>query len=493
MMMGRACVLVALLPLLANLASCGGRADDAPDPGIEGTLVAPRADLHAVLGATATGDIVVVTDDGTVVALDSAASFAPTVIGAFGGQLRQDLEIEISGGAVLVWRDRGHDAWDLDAWSRALGLRAVATGLARPTPYGVTSATLDGQRVVFATGGVFTNGVGSELVYYGATLSAGAGAAPTKPVQLARLPAGSDHLVEIALVGNRAVMKRYSDVALEPAASKRGWPESDEPWEATWYDEAWQSVRGVGHREDIAVGDTALRVATNGADGELAIASLDGADPIAVDHGCRSAEAFFLPGDEDLVYSCRGAAYRFTIATGARTTIGNGMKGAYPLECGDSRCRDWIGGPGPSIVAAAGGASLPGPETDTVGTAHGDIHGRLSPDGRFAIAPTDSGAISLVEVGHMDHRIVLDPAARGFTWLAGASFVFVTTTETNARFEDAASTVSWRDPSVTAAAGNRLVTKNVFSPLARAEERALYAISKSSDRPQGLYRYPLPQ
>jgi hypothetical protein len=347
---------------------------------------------------------------------------------------------------------------------------------------------------VFATGGVFTDGVGSDLVYYGATLSAGAGAAPMGPVQLARLPAGSDQLVEIALAGNRAVMKRYTEVALEPGASKqRGWPESDEPWEATWYDEAWQSVRGVGHREDIAVGDTALRVATNGADGELAIASLDGSDPIAVDHGCRFAEAFFLPGDRDLIYSCRGAAYRFTIGTGARTTVGDGMKGAYPLECGDARCRDWIGGPGPSIVPTTGGASLPRPETGIVGTAHGDVHGRLSPDGRFAIAPTDSGAISLVEVGHLEHRIVLDPAARGFTWLAGASFVFVTTTEVNAHYEDAASTVTWRDPSITGAGGERAVTRNAFSPYARAEEAALYAISKSPDRPQGLYRYPLPK
>lgn len=485
MMTCRGCVLVALLPLLP---CCGGVADEAQDPGIEGTLVAARADLHAVLGATASGDIIAVTDDGTVLALDPAASFAPTVVGTFGGQLRHDLEIEISGGAVLVWRDRGNDAWDLDAWSRVSGRRSVATDLARPTRDGVTSATLDGQRIVFATGGVFTDGVGSDLVYYGATLSAAA-----KPVQLARLPAGSNYLVELALVGNHAVMTRYTDVALEPGASKQGWPESQEPWEATWYDEAWQSVRGVGHREDIAVGDTALRVATNGADGELAIEALDGSPPIAVEHGCRFAKAFFLPGDEDLVYSCRGAAYRFTIATGARTTVGEGMTGAHSVECGDARCRDWIGGPGPSIVATGGGAPLAVPEAAIFGGAHGDIHAWLSPDGRYAIAPADGGAISLVEVGHLDHRIVLDPAARGFTWLDGARFVFVTTTESNARYEDAASTVSWRDPSASGAGSDRVVARGVYSPFGHASERALYAISKTPDRARGLYRYPLPE
>ena len=68
-----------------------------------------------------------------------------------------------------------------------------------------------------------------------------------------------------------------------------------------------------------------------------------------------------------------------------------------------------------------------------------------------AIAPADSGASSLVEVGHLDHRIVLDREARGFTWLDGARFVLVTTTESNARYEDAASTVSWRDPSASGA------------------------------------------
>ncbi|MDB5215913.1 MAG: hypothetical protein JWO86_3840 [Myxococcaceae bacterium] len=485
MMTPRASVLSALLPLLA---CCGGRANDAQDPGIEGTLVFARADLHAVLDATASGDIIVVTDDGSLLALDSSAAYAATFIGTFGGDLRHDLQIEIAGGAVLVWRDRGHDAWELDAWSRALGLRQVATDLAPPTSDGVTSATLDGQRIVFATGGRFTNGVGSDLLYYGVTLTS----ADVKPVQLARMPAGTN-TVEIAVVGDRVILKRYRDAAINHDPSNRGWPQSEEPWKATLYDATWQPIGGIAQREDIVLGDSGLRVATEGADGELAIVSLDGSPPISVDHDCRFAEAFFMPGDEDLVYTCRGAANRFHVATGALTALGDGMTGAYPLQCGDARCRDWVGGPGPSVVALGGGAPLAGPETDSYSTPHGDIHGHLSPDGRFAIAATDSGATAVVEVGHLDHRIVLDREARGVTWLDGARFVYVTTTETNKYYEDAASVVIWRDPSVagTSASAERVITRNVYSPFARTSERALYAIAKRSDRPKGLYRFPL--
>ena len=484
MMTRRGCVLAAFLPLLL---SCGAVAGDAPDPGIDGTLVAARADLHAVLGATATGEIVVVTYDGTVLALDSATSFAPTVIGTYGGRLGHDLEIEIAGGAVLVWRDRGQDGWDLDAWTRASGRRAVATGLPSEPLGGVTSATLDGQRIVFATGGVFTGGVGSDILSYGVTLSGAA-----KPVQIARLPAGYNAVFELSLSGGRAVVKRYSDVALADDLATRGWPESQEPWQAQWFDEDWQPLREIAHSEDIALGDTALRVATNGADGEIAIESLDGSPPIAVDHGCRFAEAFFLPGEEDLVYSCRGVAYRFDVATGAKTALGGGMAGAHRLQCGDAACHEWVGGPNHSVVAIGGGAPLAGPETATFSTVHGDVDGELSPDGRFAKAPADDGAISVVEVGHLDHRVVLDRAARGLTWLDGATFVVVTTTETDKRNEDASFAVTWRDPSASGAGGSRLVTRGVFSPFARASEHALYAISKSPDRPNGLYRFPLP-
>ncbi len=489
-------VLVALVPLLA---SCGGAAADVVDPGIDGTLVMERADLHAVLGATSTGDIVVVTNDGTVLALDATpgGSFASRTVATWSGRLGDDLEIEIAGGAVLFWRDRGHDTWDLDAWSRAGGLRSVATGLARRASLGVTSATPDGQRIVFATGGVFTDGVGSDLLFYGVTLPAPATlpSAAIQPVQLARIPAGNGGVVEIALVGQRAVLKRYTELALEPgAASKRGWPESEEPWEAQWFDEAWRPLRSIGHREDIAVGDTALRLATNGADGELAVETLDGSAAIPVDHGCRSAEAFFLPGDEDLVYSCRGAAHRFTVATGERTTLGSGMAGAYPLECGDGRCHDWVGGPGPSVVAVQSGASLPGPEISTTQSAHGNVYGRLSPDGHFARVPGDGGAIAIVTVGHLDQRIVLEREARGFIWLDGARFVFAITSETDARYADALSAVYSRDPGASGSGTNRVVTRDVYSPFARAGELALYAITKTPSarraRP-GLYRFSL--
>jgi hypothetical protein len=486
MMTARARLLTALLPLLA---CCGGRADDVQDPGIEGTLVLARADLHAVVGATDAGDIVVVTGDGSVLALDASASYAPTVIGTFGGALRHDLQIEVSGGAVLVWRDRGSDGWELDAWNRARGLGQVATGLAPPTPYNVTTATPDGQRIAFATGGNFIDGVGRELVYQGVALTA----ADPKPVELARMPAGSE-LVRIALAGGRAVLTRYSERALAPDASKLGWPESQEPFEVQWYDEAWQPLRRIPHTEAVAIDDTALRVAINGAGGELAIESPQGSPSVAVavDAGCRFADAFFLPGGEDLLYTCRGAAYRFHVATGARTSLGDGISGAYPLQCGESVCRDWVGGPGASVVAVGGGAPLAGPATGSIVTVHGEIHGNLSPDGRFAVAPAEGGAISLVEVGHLDHRIVLDRETRGFTWLDGARFVFASTAETNKYYEDAASTVSWRDPSMTGARSERIVTRNVYSPFARAEERALYAIAKGTDRAKGLYRFPLP-
>jgi hypothetical protein len=481
----RALLLVALLPLLA---SCGAVAPEAQDPGIDGTLVMGRADLHAVLGATATGDIVVVTNDGTVLALDTASSFAPTAIGTYGGQLGHDLDVEIAGGAVLVWRDRGHGAWDLDAWSRTSGRLAVATGLAPKTSHGVTSGTPDGQRIVFATGGVFTDGVGSDVVYFGVTL-----AAAGKPVQLARIPAAAAPIIELTLAGNRVLLKRYSDAALAGDLAKRGWPESQEPWEALWYDEDWQPLRSIAHHEEIALGDTALRVATNGADGELAIESLDGSAPIQVAQGCRFAGAFFLPGDESLVYSCGGAAYRFDVATGARTALGGGMADAHRLQCGDAACHDWVGGPDHSVVAIDGGAPLAGPEADTLETVHGDISGRLSPDGRFATASTDTGGISLVEIGRLDHRIVVEPSGGVLTWLDGARFTVVTTTETNKHYEDASSSVAWRDPERAGAGAGRVVARDVYSPFARASERALYAISKSPVRAPGLYRYALPE
>lgn len=118
-------------------------------------------------------------------------------------------------------------------------------------------------------------------------------------MQLARIPAGTAPVIELALAGNRVLLKRYSDAAIAGGLAKRDWLESQEPWEAQWYDEDWQPLRSIAHREGIALGGTALRLATNGADGELAIESLDGAAPILVDHGCRFAEAFFLSGDED--------------------------------------------------------------------------------------------------------------------------------------------------------------------------------------------------
>jgi hypothetical protein len=469
-------LLTALLPLLA---CCGAVADDAQDPGIEGTLVLARADLHAVIGATTAGDIIVITSDGSVLALDTSASFAPTVIGTFEGHLRHELHIEVAGGAVLVWRDRGGgEGWQLDAWNRTRGLHQVASSLRPPTPYGVTTATPDGQRIIFATGGDFVDGVGHELVYQGVTLAAG----DPRPVHLARMPAGSDYLVRVAVAGERAVLTRYSERALAADHSKLGWPESQEPWEVQWFDEAWQPLRIVPHTEGIAIDDAALRVATNDADGELAIESLDGSPSIAVDAGCRFANAFFLPGGGDVLYTCRGAAYRFHVATRARTALGDGITGAYPLRCGDAVCRDWVGGSGSSIVAVGGGAPLAGPVTGSVATVHGDIHGELSPDGRFAIAPADGGAKS----------IVLDQGTRGFTWVDGARFVFTSASESNAYYEDAASTVSWRDPSMTGARGERVVTRSVYSPFARAEEHALYAIARGADHANGLYRFPLP-
>ena len=479
----RALLLAGLLPLLA---SCGAVASEPEDPGIDGTLVLARADLHAVIGATTTGEIVVVTNDGTVLALDTAASLAPTVIGTFGGTLDHDLQISVSGGAVLVWRDRGQDSWDLDTWSRGGGRQSVATALQRPTPNGATSASADGRRIVFVTGGVFESGAGSDIVYYGAT-------PPAKPVQLARMSASFAPLPLLTFAGDRMLLARYSDLALADALSTRGFPESQEPWQAQWYDEDWQPLRSITHGEALAIGDTALRVATNGADGELAIESLDGSPPIAVDHGCRFAEAFFLPGDEDLVYSCRGAAYRFDVATGTQTELGAGMAGAHRLQCGDAACHDWVGGPSHTVVAIGGGAPLAGPETYRIGTVHGNIDGQLSPDGRFATAPTDGGALSLVEVGHLDHRIVLERAARALTWLDGARFTVVTTSETDRRYEDASSSVTWRDPERSGAFAERRVANDVYAPFVRASERALYAISKSPARPSGLYRYPLPE
>ncbi len=474
------------LSLFTGLTGCGGKADDAPDPGLDGTLVLARSDLHAVVGATSTGDIVVVTDDGSVLALDAAASFAPTlIIASLGGRLDYDLRVDVFGGAVLMWRDRGGDTWDLAAWSRATGLVSVATGLGRPASNRVATASLDGRHIAIATGGVFTDGVGSDVLFYGATLSDPV----VKPVQLARIPAIWAN-VELAFGGNRAVLKRYRDAAVAHDLSSHGWPDSQEEFEATWYDEAWQPVSGVDHSESIALGDTALRVATNGADGELAVVALGSGAPVSVDHDCRFAEAFFLPGDEELVYACRGNVYRFTITSGVRTMLAGGSKRAYPLQCGDSRCHDWVGVSGPLIVPAFGDGSAAGRETLGAGTAEGSLVG-LSPDGRFARVPVDQGAIGIVEVGHGEHRIVLDPAARGFAWLQGGSFVFVTTTEANKRYEDAASTVTWRDASVKSG-GSRVVTRNAFSPYARASENALYAISKAPDRVNGLYRFALP-